>query len=62
MTKLIKCISPIDGSVYAERPALSMEAAEAAVANAKAAQRNGRVARFPNALNWCRLVLRNSVK
>lgn len=39
MTKLIKCISPIDGSVYAERPALSMEAAEASVANAKIAQK-----------------------
>ena len=39
MTKLIKCISPIDGSVYAERPALSMEAAEAVVASAKAAQK-----------------------
>ncbi len=39
MTKLIKCISPIDGSVYAERPALSMEEAEAAVARARAAQK-----------------------
>ena len=39
MTKLIKCISPIDGSVYAERPALSIEAAEAVVASAKAAQK-----------------------
>ncbi|OUS08981.1 aldehyde dehydrogenase [Rhodobacterales bacterium 52_120_T64] len=39
MTKLIKCISPIDGSVYAERPALSMEAAETVVASAKAAQK-----------------------
>jgi len=39
MTKLIKCISPIDGSVYAERPALSQEAAEAVVASAKAAQK-----------------------
>lgn len=39
MTKLIKCISPIDGSVYAERPALSLEAAEAVVASAKAAQK-----------------------
>ncbi len=39
MTKLIKCISPIDGSVYAERPALSMEAAEAVVASAKAVQK-----------------------
>ncbi|MFT6676728.1 MAG: acyl-CoA reductase-like NAD-dependent aldehyde dehydrogenase [Sulfitobacter sp.] len=33
----ITCISPIDGSVYAERPALSAEAAQAAVARAKAA-------------------------
>jgi acyl-CoA reductase-like NAD-dependent aldehyde dehydrogenase len=39
MTKLIKCISPIDGSVYAERPALSLEAAEAVVASAKAVQK-----------------------
>ena len=39
MTKLIKCISPIDGSVYAERPALSMEAAKAVVASASAAQK-----------------------
>jgi len=39
MTKLIKCISPIDGSVYAERPALSMEAAEAVVANARTVQK-----------------------
>ena len=39
MTKLIKCVSPIDGSVYAERPALSQEAAEAVVASAKAAQK-----------------------
>ncbi|MHA1128271.1 MAG: aldehyde dehydrogenase family protein [Alphaproteobacteria bacterium] len=39
MTKLIKCISPIDGSIYAERPALSVEAAEAVVASAKAVQK-----------------------
>lgn len=36
---MIQCISPINGSVYAERPALSSEAAFAAVANAKAAQK-----------------------
>jgi len=35
----IKCISPIDGSVYAEREALTLEAAVAAVAKARAAQR-----------------------
>lgn len=36
---MIQCISPINGAVYAERPALSSEAAFAAVANAKAAQK-----------------------
>ncbi|GGX51198.1 aldehyde dehydrogenase [Tateyamaria omphalii] len=35
---MIRCISPIDGSVYAERPTLSADAAHAAVARAKAAQ------------------------
>ena len=38
MTKLIQCISPVDGRVYAERPALSLPDAQAAVARAKAAQ------------------------
>ncbi len=38
MTKMIQCISPVDGRVYAERPALSPEQAAAAVARAKAAQ------------------------
>ncbi len=35
---MITCISPIDGSVYAERPTLSADAAQAAVARAKGAQ------------------------
>ncbi len=35
---MIRCLSPIDGSVYAERPTLSAEDAKAAVARAKAAQ------------------------
>lgn len=39
MTKTIQCISPVDGRVYAERPALTLEAAGAAVARAKAAQK-----------------------
>jgi len=39
MTKMIQCISPVDGRVYAERPALSGAEAEAAVARAKAAQK-----------------------
>ncbi|MFG5381233.1 aldehyde dehydrogenase family protein [Yoonia sp. R2-816] len=35
---MITCISPIDGSVHAERPTLSADAAQAAAARAKAAQ------------------------
>jgi len=38
MTKMIQCISPVDGRVYAERPALSQADAEAVVARARAAQ------------------------
>jgi acyl-CoA reductase-like NAD-dependent aldehyde dehydrogenase len=38
MTKQIQLISPVDGQVWLERPALTMEAAQAAVARAKAAQ------------------------
>lgn len=40
MTKTLKCISPIDGSVYAERPVLSLEQASDAVARAEAAQKD----------------------
>lgn len=36
---MIQCISPIDGSVYAERPAMSLEAATEAVARARKAQK-----------------------
>ncbi len=36
---MIQCISPIDGSVYAERPAMSLEAASDAVARARKAQK-----------------------
>lgn len=38
MSTTLKCISPIDGSVFAERPVVSREAAFAATARAKAAQ------------------------
>jgi len=38
MTQMIRCISPVDGRVYAERAALTPDAAAAAVARAKAAQ------------------------
>ena len=36
MTKMIQCISPVDGRVYAERHALSLAEAEAAAARARA--------------------------
>ncbi|MGR3501647.1 aldehyde dehydrogenase family protein [Pseudaestuariivita sp.] len=35
---MIRCISPLDGSIYAERPVLSQSDAEAAAARAKSAQ------------------------
>jgi len=38
MTKVLKCISPIDGSVFAERPVLDHGAAAALVERAREAQ------------------------
>ena len=38
MSTTIQCVSPIDGSVYVERPTLSLEAAREAVVRAKKAQ------------------------
>ena len=40
MSTMLRCISPIDGSVFAERPAALREQAFAAVARAKAAQKD----------------------
>jgi len=40
MSNTIKCISPIDGSVYAERPVLNADAATDAVKRAKTAQKD----------------------
>ncbi len=40
MTATLKCISPIDGSVYAERPILSRDDAFAAAGRAKVAQKD----------------------
>lgn len=37
---ILKCISPIDGSVYAERPVMPLEAANAALSAARAAQKS----------------------
>ncbi|MXU64285.1 aldehyde dehydrogenase family protein [Oceanomicrobium pacificus] len=39
MTKTITCISPVDGSVFAERPALPFDEAAAAIADCRAAQK-----------------------
>ncbi|MTI17576.1 aldehyde dehydrogenase family protein [Rhodobacteraceae bacterium RKSG542] len=39
MSSVLKCISPIDGSVFAERTVASMEEAKAAVKKARAAQK-----------------------
>ena len=38
MSKIIQCISPVDGSVFAERPALSPDEAKDVVSRARAAQ------------------------
>ncbi|MCX7889673.1 MAG: aldehyde dehydrogenase family protein [Rhodobacteraceae bacterium] len=38
MTTMIRCISPVDGRVYAERPALTPAEADSCVARARAAQ------------------------
>lgn len=38
MTKTLKCVSPIDGQVFAERPVLSLDDARDAAARARAAQ------------------------
>ncbi|MGB0900905.1 aldehyde dehydrogenase family protein [Halocynthiibacter sp.] len=39
MGQVLKCISPIDGSVYAERPVLTLEAAQSAAKSARDAQK-----------------------
>ncbi|MCY4430508.1 MAG: aldehyde dehydrogenase family protein, partial [Rhodospirillales bacterium] len=38
MTTNLQCISPVDGTVYAERPALTVDAARATAASARRAQ------------------------
>ncbi len=40
MAQTVQCISPIDGSLYAERPTLSLEAATATVEKARQAQKS----------------------
>ena len=40
---ILKCISPIDGSVYAERPAMGFEDAKAAIARVRKAQKAGAI-------------------
>ena len=38
MTNTLKCVSPIDGEVFAERPVLTLDAARDAAAKGRAAQ------------------------
>ncbi|HEY5701646.1 MAG TPA: aldehyde dehydrogenase family protein [Gammaproteobacteria bacterium] len=38
MTRILKCITPVDGSVYVERPLASLDQARAALSRARAAQ------------------------
>ena len=40
MNTILKCISPIDGSVYAERPVMALDEAAAAVARSRKAQKD----------------------
>ncbi|MEM6616821.1 MAG: aldehyde dehydrogenase family protein [Pseudomonadota bacterium] len=40
MRKMIQCVSPIDGSIYAERETLSIDAARVAVAQARESQKS----------------------
>jgi len=51
MTNLLQCISPIDGSLYAERPVLTQDQAAQAVARARKAQKAW------GARPWCVLAL-----
>lgn len=39
MARLLQCISPINGAIYAERPTLSLEAARSTVSSVRAAQK-----------------------
>ncbi|MEM1285875.1 MAG: aldehyde dehydrogenase family protein [Pseudomonadota bacterium] len=50
-TSLLRCISPIDGSVFAERPALSANAARQVVADARKAQKD-----------WAKVALEDRIK
>ncbi|MGH1353262.1 MAG: aldehyde dehydrogenase family protein [Methyloligellaceae bacterium] len=51
MSNTLKCISPIDGSVYVERPLLSLDTATVCVERAKNAQ-----------INWARISIADRIK
>ena len=53
MGQMLQCVSPIDGSVFAERAVMSKDAAFESVGRARAAQvPNGRRDRCRNGLIW----------
>ena len=53
MSKLV-CTSPVDGTIYAERPLADDGAVAAAIARARAAQAEGAIPRLPNAPVYAR--------
>jgi acyl-CoA reductase-like NAD-dependent aldehyde dehydrogenase len=53
MTEMIRCISPVDGSLYAERPAVSRAEVESALARARAAQREWRRTPISDRAKFC---------
>jgi acyl-CoA reductase-like NAD-dependent aldehyde dehydrogenase len=53
MTGMIRCISPVDGSLYAERPAVSEAEIEGALARARAAQREWRRTPISDRAKFC---------
>ena len=53
MTKILQCVSPIDGSVYLERETLAPGAAFSAVARARAAQSDWATRPLQERVNLC---------
>lgn len=59
---MIQNISPIDGSVYAEREAMSLEAARAAVSKARKAQKDWARRPLEDRVDWFSKVWRALTK
>ncbi len=59
MTKTLKCISPIDGSVYVERPLLSLDEASLCVRKAKNAQKEWAAISIADRVKFIRAAVKN---